>query len=136
MNSKLKESIITIDKKKQKFLQAKMINHIAQVYFFFAEEKEDFDNETDIDEFVEYMWSIATMTAASLGAKVVGETADGRIIVELQPCKSVKEFFIKQNLVEEEDDSTWEDLLDNSYDDVTEGGEIDFDWEEFTEIFE
>lgn len=124
------EGILQLNAQKQRAAQAKLINHIAQVYFFFAEENEDFDNDTDIDEFIDFMWDIAVLTAASLGMKVIGETEDGRIIAELKPSKSVKEF-MKKTEIGTEEQLYWEDIEEVPYD--YSDGEVD--WGEWSEVF-
>lgn len=135
MSKAIKESTISIDRQRQRFLQAKLINHIAQVYFFFAEENEDFENETDIDEFIEFMWDIAIMTAASLGMKVVGETSDGKIITELKPAESVKQFLLDSG-IGEKDDNYLEDIEEDEYKDENQEKIAQIDWAEWSEIFE
>lgn len=124
------DGIIALDAKKQRAAQAKLINHIAQVYFFFAEENEEFEDDEDVDQFINFMWDIAVLTAASLGMKVVGETEDGRIIAEFKPVKSIKEFMIKAE-IGEEDSLYWESIEEIPYDDTE-----DVDWGEWSEVFE
>lgn len=96
--TKTPKNVVTIDKLRQRQLQAKLINHIASVFFYFSvEEGEDFQ-ETDVDELILDNWDNGVLTAAVLGLRVVGEMDDGRIVAELKPTESVKKFFIDNNM--------------------------------------
>jgi hypothetical protein len=128
--AKTPKNVIEIDRLRQRQLQAKLINHIASVYFFFNSEDEDFE-ETDIDDFILDNWDNAILTAAVLGLRVVGETEDGRIVAELKPVESVKKFFIDGKWGDEE--NTYLEEVDEE--DVT-SAPADIDWGDFSEIFE
>lgn len=119
-----------IDGIKQKQLQAKLINHITSVYFFFNSDDEDFE-EVDVDDFILDQWDNAIITAAALGLRVVGETEDGRIVAELRPVESVKQFLVDGNWGGDEDVY----LEDIDEEDVTATPE-EIDWGQFSEIFE
>jgi hypothetical protein len=124
------KNVKKIDSLKQKKLQAKLINHITSVYFFFTSGDEDFE-ETDIDDFILDNWDNAIITAAALGLRVIGETEDGKIVAELKPVESVKKFLIDGNWGGEEDIY----MEDIDEEDVTASPE-EIDWGQFSEIFD
>jgi len=129
--TKTPKNVVTIDKLRQRQLQAKLINHIASVFFYFSvEEGEDFQ-ETDVDELILDNWDNGVLTAAVLGLRVVGEMDDGRIVAELKPTESVKKFFIDNNMGGE--DNIY--LEDVDEEDVT-STPADIDWGDFSDIFE
>jgi len=129
--TKTPKNVVTIDKLRQRQLQAKLINHIASVFFYFSvEEGEDFQ-ETDVDELILDNWDNGVLTAAVLGLRVVGEMDDGRIVAELKPTESVKKFFIDNNMGGE--DNVY--LEDVDEEDVT-STPADIDWGDFSDIFE
>jgi len=128
--SKPPQNINAIDSIKQKQLQAKLINHITSVYFFFNSEGKDFD-EVDIDDFILDQWDNSIITAAALGLRVVGETTDGKIVAELKPVESVKNFLIEGDWGN--DDDLFLEEVDEE--DVTATPE-DIDWGQFSKIFE
>lgn len=138
MTNDIAKSLVKVSPKRQRELQAKLINHIAQVYFYFAEENEELETDEQMTEFVEFMWEIAVLTAAALGMRVLGETTDGRILTECSPTNSIKEFMI-DNDIGEEDDLTMEDLEGTPHEiliESTQDENIDIDWGDFEEIFE
>ena len=129
--TKTPKNVVTIDKLRQRQLQAKLINHIASVFFYFSvDEGEDFQ-ETDVDELILDNWDNGVLTAAVLGLRVVGEMEDGRIVAELKPTESVKKFFIDNNMGGE--DNVY--LEDVDEEDVT-NTPADIDWGDFSDIFE
>lgn len=122
-----KKSMKKIDKARQRELQANLINHIAQVYFYFAEENEEIETDEDLNNFIEFMWDIAVLTSGALGLRVVGETVDGKIVAELKPTSSVKKFMIELG-IGEDDDSAWEEIEDNEYNNLEA---VEIEWEGF-----
>lgn len=129
--TKTPKNVVTIDKLRQRQLQAKLINHIASVFFYFSVDEGDDFEETDVDELILDNWDNGVLTAAVLGLRVVGEMDDGRIVAELKPTESVKKFFIDNNMGGE--DNIY--LEDVDEEDVT-STPADIDWGDFSDIFE
>lgn len=87
---------------------------IMKVLFFYFEEDQEglLDSDEEIDNFSNYLWTISGVALSSIGINFVGTDENGRIVATLDPCPSVKEFLIKED-IGQDDHIFYEDLLED-----------------------
>jgi len=82
------------------------------LFFYFEEDQEELDDEGAMDEFSNYLWDVTSSALAAAGISFIGKDDRGRIIAALEPCASVKEFLINED-IGEDDHIFYEDYLED-----------------------
>ena len=82
------------------------------LFFYFEEDQEDLDQDGAMDDFANYLWDISSSALSSIGISFIGKDERGRIIAALEPCSSVKDFLISED-IGEDDHVFYEDFLDD-----------------------
>lgn len=87
---------------------------IMKVLFFYLEEDQEniLDSEEEMENFTNYLWTISGVALSSIGVNFLGRDQNGQIVVTLDPCESVKEFLIKED-IGQDDHVFYEDLLED-----------------------
>lgn len=76
-------------------------NMLEVMFFYLEEEQENLDDDDEMDLFTDFLWSIAVSALSSTNINIIGKDENGRYIATLEPCESVKEFLIKEDVGED-----------------------------------
>jgi hypothetical protein len=88
-----------------------ILDRIVKVMFFWLEEEQEgLDEPEAMDEFSDFLWTVAVSAISSVNINIFGKDENGKYLATIEPCASSREYLISED-VGEEDHIFWEDYL-------------------------